>query len=129
MWIVCWFSLIQAARIHKELPRLGLSLLRLGGITLIITRKPTNRRRTKSILFSKENSRYKIPMKLKHEQIQYVEFLSQNLERIKTFYTKSFGWKFTDYGPEYTAFEGEAVDGGFTLGQPAHGSILVILYS
>ena len=68
-------------------------------------------------------------MKLKHEQIQYIEFLSQNLERIKTFYTNSFAWKFIDYGPEYTAFEGEAVDGGFTLGQPAHGSILVILYS
>jgi predicted enzyme related to lactoylglutathione lyase len=68
-------------------------------------------------------------MKLKHEQIQYVEFLSQNLERIKTFYANSFAWKFTDYGPDYIAFEGDSVDGGFTPGQPARGSILVILYS
>jgi uncharacterized protein len=68
-------------------------------------------------------------MKLKHEQIQYVEFLSQNLDRIKRFYADSFAWKFTDYGPGYTAFEGEAVDGGFMNGQPVRGSILVILYS
>lgn len=68
-------------------------------------------------------------MKLKHEQIQYVEFLSRDLARIKTFYMNSFGWRFTDYGPEYIAFEGEAVDGGFTLGEPTRGSILVILYS
>ena len=68
-------------------------------------------------------------MKLKHEQIQYVEFLSENLERIKQFYHDAFDWKFTDYGPEYTAFEGDYVDGGFRLGTPRAGSILVILYS
>ena len=68
-------------------------------------------------------------MKLKHEQIQYIEFLSSNLTAIKEFYTKAFGWKFTDYGPEYTGFEGEFVDGGFALGEVVKGSILVILYS
>lgn len=68
-------------------------------------------------------------MKLQHEQIQYVEFLSRDLERIKKFYTEAFGWKFTDYGPEYAAFEGTHIDGGFTLGDPKHGSILIILYS
>ncbi|MDM1292996.1 VOC family protein [Sphingobacterium sp. N143] len=67
--------------------------------------------------------------KLIHEQIQYLEFLSNDLERAKQFYTKSFGWKFTDYGPEYTAFEGEYVDGGFTIGTFQHGSILVVIYS
>lgn len=68
-------------------------------------------------------------MKLQHEQIQYVEFLSRDLARIKEFYAKSFGWSFTDYGPEYAAFEGTQVDGGFTLGEPKAGSLLVILYS
>lgn len=68
-------------------------------------------------------------MKLKHEQIQYIEFLSQDLKRISHFYADAFGWKFTDYGPEYTAFTGEYVDGGFTVGAPVKGSILVILYS
>jgi predicted enzyme related to lactoylglutathione lyase len=67
--------------------------------------------------------------KLKHEQVQYIEFLSKDLVRAKTFYTKSFGWKFTDYGPGYTAFEGDYVDGGFTTGEPVRGTILVILYS
>ncbi len=69
------------------------------------------------------------PSKLKHEQVQYLEFLSQDLEKAKKFYTKSFGWKFTDYGPGYTAFEGDHVDGGFTSGEPVKGTILVILYS
>lgn len=67
--------------------------------------------------------------KLKHEQIQYLEFLSKDLERAKEFYSKSFGWKFTDYGPDYTAFEGDYVDGGFTTGKPVKGTVLVILYS
>jgi predicted enzyme related to lactoylglutathione lyase len=67
--------------------------------------------------------------KLKHEQIQYIEFLSENLTKIKAFYTESFGWAFTDYGPEYTSFEGDYVDGGFALGKAVTGSILVVLYS
>lgn len=67
--------------------------------------------------------------KLLHEQVQYLEFLSADLSRAKAFYTGSFGWKFTDYGPDYTAFEGTYVDGGFTLGQPVKGTVLVILYS
>ena len=68
-------------------------------------------------------------MKLKHEQIQYIEFLSSDIARTKLFYTECFGWKFTDYGENYTSFEGEYVDGGFTSGEPVKGSILVILYS
>jgi uncharacterized protein len=68
-------------------------------------------------------------MKLKHEQIQYIEFLSNDLARAKKFYTDAFGWTFTDYGPDYVAFEGDHVDGGFTTGQPVKGSVLVILYS
>jgi predicted enzyme related to lactoylglutathione lyase len=67
--------------------------------------------------------------KLKHEQIQYIEFLSKDLARAKEFYTSCFGWSFTDYGPEYTAFEGEYVDGGFTIGEPLRGTVLVVLYS
>jgi len=54
---------------------------------------------------------------MKHNHIQYIEFLSNDLERIKKFYTDTFGWKFTDYGPEYSAFSGEHVDGGFGKGK------------
>lgn len=67
--------------------------------------------------------------KLKHEQIQYLEFLSADIKQVKKFYTEAFGWTFTDYGPEYSAFEGDYVDGGFTLGKPVKGSILVVIYS
>lgn len=65
----------------------------------------------------------------KHEQVQYIEFLSQDLPRIKQFYQDSFSWVFTDYGPDYTAFEGDYVDGGFTTGTPVKGSILIVIYS
>lgn len=68
-------------------------------------------------------------MKLIPNQIQYIEFLSNDFEAIKKFYQKSFGWEFVDYGSEYTAFSGQYVDGGFAKGAPASGSILVILYS
>lgn len=68
-------------------------------------------------------------MKLIHNQIQYIEFLSNDIQLAKEFYSKSFGWKFTDYGPDYTSFEGNYVDGGFTVGKPVKGSVLVILYS
>jgi len=67
--------------------------------------------------------------KLKHEQIQYIEFLSADIKQAKKFYTESFGWAFTDYGPEYTAFEGDYIDGGFTLGKPLKGSILIVIFS
>lgn len=67
--------------------------------------------------------------KLRHEQVQYIEFLSKDIKRAKEFYSSSFGWKFVDYGPDYTAFEGEYIDGGFTPGEPVNGTVLVILYS
>jgi uncharacterized protein len=68
-------------------------------------------------------------MKFKHHQIQYVEFLSNDLAAIKKFYAGAFNWTFTDYGPDYNAFEGDYIDGGFTPGKPVKGSVLVILFS
>jgi predicted enzyme related to lactoylglutathione lyase len=68
-------------------------------------------------------------MKLIHEQIQYIEFLSPDLSKIKDFYQSAFGWDFVDYGPEYTTFSGENVEGGFAQGEAVPGSVLVILYS
>ncbi len=66
---------------------------------------------------------------MKHEQIQYVEFLSNDFDAVKKFYGDAFGWEFTDYGSEYIAFDGEYVSGGFAVGVPVKGSVLVILYS
>lgn len=45
--------------------------------------------------------------------INYLEFKAKDLVAIKAFYTKSFGWVFTDYGPTYTAFSESGIEGGF----------------
>jgi predicted enzyme related to lactoylglutathione lyase len=56
----------------------------------------------------------------KHEKLDYVEFPSTDIVAKKTFFTAAFGWAFTDYGPEYSAFSGEGLDGGFfKSGSPA----------
>ena len=34
------------------------------------------------------------------------------LDSTKSFYSRAFGWSFTDYGPTYAAFS-EGLDGGF----------------
>ncbi len=40
----------------------------------------------------------------RHEKINYLEFPGSDLDACKEFFSKAFGWVFTDYGPEYTAF-------------------------
>lgn len=37
-----------------------------------------------------------------HEKLNYVEFAANDLESTKAFFSKTFGWSFVDYGPEYT---------------------------
>lgn len=66
----------------------------------------------------------------KHHTINYIELTAENIEAVKVFYAKSFGWKFTDYGSEYTAFNDGILNGGFAKGElKANGGALVILYS
>ena len=50
---------------------------------------------------------------IKNNQINYVEFKAKDLKKIKEFYTKSFNWTFTDYGPTFTAFSESGLKGGF----------------
>lgn len=61
--------------------------------------------------------------------INYVEFKTKDIQEIKDFYTKSFNWTFTDYGPTYTAFSDSGLEGGFekTDGEIANG-VLIVLY-
>ena len=69
----------------------------------------------------------------KHETINYLEFPSRNLAASKAFFSTVFGWTFTDYGPEYTAFSNAEMDGGFyaadQVSTTANGSALVVFYS
>lgn len=68
-----------------------------------------------------------------HEKINYVEFPAKDIEAAKTFFTKVFGWTFVDYGPEYTAFSDEGIDGGFyqsdLVVSTQTGSALIVFYS
>jgi hypothetical protein len=63
-------------------------------------------------------------------RIDYIEFHAEDLAAVKKFYADAFGWKFTDYGPGYCAFEDGRLTGGFTtVPGPRGGPPLVILYS
>lgn len=68
-----------------------------------------------------------------HEKINYVEFPAKDIEATKEFFKVAFGWSFTDYGPDYTAFSGEGLDGGFfrsdLFASTKNGSALIVLYS
>lgn len=69
----------------------------------------------------------------KHEKINYVEFPAKDIEKAKAFFIKAFGWSFVDYGPEYTCFTNEGLDGGFFKSElnssGEKGSTLIVLYS
>lgn len=68
-----------------------------------------------------------------HEKINYVEFPSKNIEATKTFFTSVFGWSFSDYGPDYTTFFNEGINGGFfksdLMTSTENGSALIVFYS
>ncbi|MBU0536895.1 MAG: VOC family protein [Gammaproteobacteria bacterium] len=68
-----------------------------------------------------------------HGKINYIELPAADIEAVKAFFTKAFGWSFTDYGPDYTAFADEGLDGGFyradLSASTANGSALVVFYS
>jgi hypothetical protein len=46
-------------------------------------------------------------------QIDYIEFPATDIEATKRFYQQVFGWKFQDYGPDYTSFLDGRLAGGF----------------
>ena len=63
-------------------------------------------------------------------RVDYIEFLTTNIEETKRFYSEVFGWEFTDYGPEYTSFTDGRLGGGFALAsEVAAGGPLVVLYA
>ncbi len=67
---------------------------------------------------------------MKNTLINYVEFKAKDLEKIKTFYSKVFGWTFTDYGPDYTAFSESGLEGGFekTEEDITNGALIVLYH-
>lgn len=68
-----------------------------------------------------------------HEKMNYVEFPAKDLAGTKAFFESVFGWSFTDYGPDYTVFENQGLDGGFFQSDLASstekGAALIVFYS
>jgi uncharacterized protein len=68
-----------------------------------------------------------------HEKINYVELPAKDLAATKAFFQSVFGWSFVDYGPEYTAFSDQGLDGGFfqsdLSSSPQNGAALIVFYS
>ena len=66
-------------------------------------------------------------------RIDYIELPATDLPRAKAFYHNAFGWEFTDYGDEYSAFNDGALDGGIAKMDPdkviGYRGALVVLYA
>ena len=68
-----------------------------------------------------------------HEKINYVEFPASDIPASKEFFSTVFGWSFQDFGPEYTAFSNQGLDGGFYKSEQKSstekGAALIVFYS
>ena len=67
------------------------------------------------------------------DKLNYVEFPCQNINGTKAFFEQAFGWSFVDYGPDYTSFSNQGLDGGFfksdLCATTKAGSALLVFYS
>jgi len=63
--------------------------------------------------------------------VDYIELPGSDIAAAKEFYSVVFGWTFTDYGPDYVAFEAAKIGGGFTTERKVAKACgpLVIFYS
>ena len=68
-----------------------------------------------------------------NNKVNYVEFAAHDLESTKAFFSEVFGWTFEDYGPDYSSFADQGIDGGFYRADKAskyeYSGALVVLYS
>jgi predicted enzyme related to lactoylglutathione lyase len=68
-----------------------------------------------------------------HHSINYVEFPASDFDVVETFYSRVFKWTFTDYGPDYRAFKGDGLEGGFYKSEKqskaSDGAALIVFYS
>ena len=65
-------------------------------------------------------------------QIDYIEFQAKDPAATRAFFEQLLGWKFTDYGPDYTSFEDGRIAGGFARADRCStiesGGVLVVFY-
>jgi predicted enzyme related to lactoylglutathione lyase len=69
----------------------------------------------------------------KDQRIDYIELPGADFDAIEAFYSRTFGWVFTDFGPEYRAFSDQTLEGGFykssLCSRTEQGAALVIIYA
>ena len=71
-----------------------------------------------------------IGMSSQNLRVDYIEFPAIDTTPVKAFYSQVFGWKFEDYGPQYSSFHDGRLSGGFTTqARPAAGGPLVVIYA
>lgn len=68
-----------------------------------------------------------------HEKLNYVEFPCRNPQATREFFGAAFGWTFEEFGPDYCAFSGQGLDGGFYRSElystTLNGAALLVFYS
>jgi predicted enzyme related to lactoylglutathione lyase len=64
-------------------------------------------------------------------RINYIEFLTIDMDATKKFYSELFGWEFTDYGPDYSSFTDGQLFGGFVMAEEVKtvSHPLIVLFS
>lgn len=69
----------------------------------------------------------------KNEKLNYVEFPAKDIIATKAFFEQAFGWSFEDFGPDYSSFTGQGLDGGFyksnLTSTVANGAALLVILS
>ena len=69
----------------------------------------------------------------RHHAMSYIEFGVTDLQAARAFYEAAFGWKFNDYGPNYSGIkapDGVSEIGGFNPNaRPSGTGPLVLLFS
>lgn len=64
--------------------------------------------------------------------IDYIEMPSRDLAGTRQFFAELFGWRFEDYGPDYSSFDDGRMTGGFftadDISDISSASLLVVFY-
>jgi len=63
--------------------------------------------------------------------LDYLELPAPDMAATKAFYAAAFGWKFTDYGPDYVEFDSGGRKGGFNAEMKvvSSGGVLPVLWA
>lgn len=61
--------------------------------------------------------------------IDYIEFESADPQASRSFFQSAFGWRFTEYGPDYLGIEDAKLDGGIARAGSERKPPLTLLFA